>query len=370
MLGLQHCDSSLTICEHVQSFSLLSFGHRLSEIRSSILVNSELHDLFSKFGLVEEMKEQPTKRRGSEIVRERAQAVPFMGAMDGEEKSTELNMDHVYMRYIDFLWGYIFIGPMSYLLWLKGTFILRIRIFCIKRGWMKMKENDDIEEVIAKLCLEQTQVINYFAKTKSGCGSNNENTAVFFFTDFPYVDNDLNNRVADLFVVDINLDTKKFVKAKLDDLDLTASDTLILLWFNTIAAQHVKLHSMANWGINDHHLLQETNPFLRRNSIVTAIYNYFGYTSFSTFMETWEAQGLLSKGWSDSGCFIQCVNHGIKDGIGQHSNIYDIVAYSRFVKFVVKVRPIFMAEFAKHKESFPGIDGEVSAVGIIEHANI
>ena len=53
-----------------------------------------------------------------------------------------------------------------------------------------------------------------------------------------------------IFAVDIDLDTKKFVKAKLDDLNLTAMETFILLWFNTIAAQHVKLHAMANWGIN------------------------------------------------------------------------------------------------------------------------
>lgn len=229
-----------------------------------------------------------------------------------------------------------------------------------------MKENDDIEGLIATFCLEQTLVINYFAKTKKD--SQLGNVAGFFFADFPYVDNNLDYQVANLFAVDIDLDTKKFVKAKLDDMDLTASDTLILLWFNSFATQHVKLHAMANWGTNSHMSLDETNPFLRRNSVVTSIYNYFGYTSFSTFFDTWEKQGLLSKGWSEKAGFIKCVNHGVKDGIGQHGNIIDLVPYSRFVSFVVKVRSIFMDQFAKYKHLFPGIDGEALFVGTILHS--
>ena len=303
------------------------------------------------------MKTKQKNWRENAVVRERAKAVPFLGAMSGEEKAEELNMDHVYIRYLDFLWGFIFIGPMSYILWLKGTSVLRFRIFAIKCGFMKLKECEDMAGLIATFCLEQTQVINYFARTKKD--SELGNIAGFFFADFPYVDNDLNYKVADLFAVDIDLNTKKFVKAKLDDMDLTMSDTFILLWYNTVAAQHVKLHAMANWGANSHISLEETNPFLRRNSVVTSVYNYFGYTSFSTFLDTWESQGLLSKGWSETGALIKCFNHGIKDGIGQHGNIIDLVPHSRFVNFVVKVRSVFMDQFAKYKDQFPGIDGEV-----------
>ena len=55
----------------------------------------------------------------------------------------------------------------------------------------------------------------------------------FFFADFPYVDNDCRFQIANLFAVDIDLDTKRFVKAKLDDELLTAKEAVILLWFNT-----------------------------------------------------------------------------------------------------------------------------------------
>lgn len=338
---------------------------RFSVMQSTIVANAQSHSVFDKCELIADVKEKQKNWRENAIVRERAKATPFMG-LDAKTKAEELDMDHVYIRYLDFLWGFLFIGPMSYYLWLKGTCILRFRIMLVKLGLMKKPVPDDIEGLIATFCLEQTQVINYFARTKKD--SELGNIAGFFFADFPYIDNDLNYKVADLFAVDIDLDTKKFVKAKLDDLNLDAMETFILLWFNTIAAQHVKLHAMANWGINDHISLKETNPFLRRNSVVTTIYNYFGYTSFSTFLDTWEKQGLLSDGWTSKGPLLKCFNHGIKHGIGQHGNIIDLVPHSQFVNFVVKVRMIFMDQFAKYKDLFPGIDGEAMFVGTVLHS--
>merc|ERR1712038_1504659 len=106
-----------------------------------------------------------------------------------------------------------------------GTTIMRFRILLVKLGLTKKPEPEDLEGLIATFCLEQTQVINYFARTKKD--SELGNIAGFFFADFAYIDNDLNYKVADLFAVDIDLDTKKFVKAKLDDTDLTTMETFI-----------------------------------------------------------------------------------------------------------------------------------------------
>jgi len=327
-------------------------------MQSTIVANSDRHKAFAKCELIADVKEKQKNWKDNAIIRERAKAIPHLGAMKGEEHAERLDMDHVHIRFLDFLWGFVFIGPFSMLLWKKGTFVMRLRIWLIKLGILKFKECDDIEALVGKMCLELSQVVNYFAKTKKD--SELGNIAGFFFADFPYVDNDLNFQVANLFAVDIDLDTKRFVKAKLDDSDLTASQACILLWFNNIAAQHVKLHAMANWGINGHLSLEDINPFLRRNSVVTTMYNYFGYSTFSRFLKGWEEQGLLSEGWSSKqNPLIKCFNQGIKDGIGQHGNIVDLIPYSRFVKFIVKVRMIFMDEFAKHKDQFPGIDGEV-----------
>lgn len=126
---------------------------------------------------------------------------------------------------------------------------------------------------------------------------------------------------------------------------------------------------MANWGINLDDSLNGVNPFLRRNSVVTAMYNFFGKTVFSTFFNDWVDQGLLSNGWAAKHePLLQSFNHGIEANVVQHSNIDGLAKYSRLVKFIIKVRAIFLAEFHKHKDLFPGVDGEAMFVGTVIHS--
>lgn len=349
------------------------------ENKKKILDNASHHKSFRSCELLHDLSEMIQVKKMNERLRERVKRsnylIPtsYLSTMIqrpaqhqklSDEKAKELDMDHIYITFFQMLWAYTFIGPFSFFLWKKGTTILAIRDYLHKRGIIKPKPFD-IEELVAKLCLEQTQAIHFYAKTKPD--SDRGNIAGFFFANFPYVDNNSKYQVADLFAVDIDLDTKRFVKAKMDDQDLSASETLILLWYNTIAAQHVKLHAFANWGLNLNDEIKETNPFLHQNSVVTAIYNFFGYSCFRNFMEGWEKQGLLAEGW-DPDALIDSFNHGIRENIWQHSNIEALVPYSRFVKFVVNVRGIFFSEFAKHKESFPGVHGEAMFVGTILHS--
>jgi hypothetical protein len=334
--------------------------------------NAARYEAFDTCELLHDLAELEVTKKENTLIRQRlarsGSTEPFAslerrGSL-ASEIAPELNMDHVYITYQQFLWAYTFIGPSSFFLWMKGITILLIRQFLFKRGIIKPK-SFDINKLIATLCLEQTQAIHYYARTKPG--SKLGNIAGFFFADFPYIDEKNEYQVADLFAVDIDLDTKKFVKAKLNNENLTASETLILLWFNTIAAQHVKLHSLANWGVNLNEAIKDTNPFLLRNSVVTTVYNYFGYSCFRNFMEGWEKQGLLSEGW-DPDALIHCFNHGIKDSIWQHSQIDELIPYSRFINFVIKVRAIFFNEFAKHKDLFPGVHGEAMFVGTVLHS--
>ncbi|KAL7547262.1 hypothetical protein ACHAWF_010586 [Thalassiosira exigua] len=294
----------------------------------------------------------------------------------------ELDMDHIFLKFSDFLWGYTFIGTFSYILWLRGTFVLRFRKFLQKIGLIDPMAHCDYEALAATLLLEQTQVINYIARPEEG------NVAGFFFTDFPWVDQNCDMQIAKLFSVKVDLNTKRFVTAKFNDEEISAKEAVILLWFNTIGAQHVKrkwnplfvrfyhpkltpsaVHSMANWGVNVDDSLEGTNPFFRRNSIVTVMYNYFGYTCFNTFMNNWAKQGLVSKGWVYKAPLLDTFNFGIKSGISEHAHIDQLTKYSRFVKFVIKVRAIFMSEFAKYKKDhFPGVNGEAMFVGTILHS--
>mmetsp|Transcript_4419 Transcript_4419/g.5110 ORF Transcript_4419/g.5110 Transcript_4419/m.5110 type:complete len:503 (-) Transcript_4419:100-1608(-) len=335
------------------------------------LQNSKEHKNFDGCELLHDLKDLKMIKKKNEAFRAKVERTNSLtpGKIIGKgslsnDLAKELNMDHIYVDFFSLLWAYTFIGPFSYLLWKSGTVWLQIRQILVKNNILKMKPFD-IDKVIGKLCLEQSQVIHYYAKTKKN--SKLGNIAGFFFADFPYIDQDSKYQVAKLFAVDIDLNTKKFVKAKFDDIHLTASETLILLWFNTIAAQHVKLHSLANWGVNLDKAVKETNPFLHQNSIVTTIYNFFGYSCFKTFMEGWEKQGLLAAGF-DENSLIDCFNHGIEDNIWQHPNITDLMQHSKFVNFIVKVRTIFFKEFAKHKDIFPGVHGEAMFVGTVLHS--
>ena len=186
-------------------------------------------------------------KKENHVFRERAERTNAITAANAEleekdqdslsqTKANEPNMDHIYLNFSDFLWAYTFIGPFSYLLWLRGTSVLRFRKFLFKIGFIKPE--CDYEALAATLLLEQTQAIHYCGRTKS-------NIASFVFVDFPYVDEDCNMQIADLFDVDIDLKTKRFMKAMLDGEVLNANEAVTLLWFNTIAAQHVKRKYLA-----------------------------------------------------------------------------------------------------------------------------
>lgn len=345
----------------------------LDENKERILENSKFHQNFDSCELLHTVEDMRKVKKENMAFRERAKRTNALTAAQtslqvenlSNERAKELNMDHIFVPFLDFLWAYTFIGPFSFVLWKRRTIVLRFRKFLFKAGIIKLK--CDYDELAATLILEQTHSIHYYGRTKTD--SELGNIAGFFFADFPYVDENCNFQLAALFAVDIDLDTKRFVKAKLGDDNLTAKETVILLWYNTIAAQHVKLHAMANWGVNLDESLEGVNPFFRRNSVVTVMYNFFGYSTFSKLLETWVGQGLLSEGWAKpSNPLIASFNHGIEENVWQHGQIDQLARYSRLVKFVVKVRSIFLAEFQKHKNLFPGVDGEAMFVGTVLHS--
>ena len=80
-------------------------------------------------------------------------------------KAKELDMDHVYVKFSDFLWAYTFVGPFSLLLWKRRTIILRFRKFLHNVGLINPMAKCDYEALAATLCLEQTQAINFYGQT-------------------------------------------------------------------------------------------------------------------------------------------------------------------------------------------------------------
>lgn len=353
---------------HCPSFNhILSFiSASLKKKKNKILTNSKYYETFNSWNTLRCLETSMVGNRNSRSsLNKKSRGYNTVSRMSEPnsssiERAIVLDMDHHYVTFIDFLWVHTFVGPSAYFFWMKEVFVLFIRVKMLKFGWIKMKPFN-VKMLVATLCLEQSNVIQYL-------GTNEENIAGFFFPDFAYIEDvGCQYRVADLFAVDIDLNKKEFVRARLDNKSLTASETLILLYFNAMGSNHVKLHALANWGVNHSDQIKNENYFLYRNSIITIVYNYFGYTCFKGYFSTWKSMGLLSKKWLPD-TLIDCFNHGLRENIWQHSNIVKLSKYSRFVNFIVRTRGIFLSEFTKHKKSFPGIDGEAMFVGTVLHS--
>lgn len=347
--------------EHLENFQGCELLHILAEMKepleganATMLKRSARSSSFS-------CRAKPSLRV-SELVRKtnsRISAVlGFAGSLSKEEAKC-LDMDHIYIPYGHFLWALTFIGPMAMFLWIKGITFLMIRKWLHKKGLIKPKPFDPAE-IVARLCLEGTMGLQYYAI------SHDKKTAGFFYPNFPTVRRDGAFRCFDLLYMEIDLEEKKLVQAKLDDQNLTASEALTLTWFNTIAMNHVKMHALANWGVNMEPEEWQHDKFVARSSLVTVIYNYFGYKVFGTLFATWCSMGVVDGDFSRA--LTQCFDVGVESGIWSHPQIRDLVKHSRFFNFLAKARVIFMAEFDKHRGSFPGIHGEALFVGTVMHS--
>jgi hypothetical protein len=299
-------------------------------------------------------------------------AAPMPGGTGGQQyhatdvmqnQASELHMDHVYISFPSFLWGMTFIGPNALFLWASGVAKLMIRQYLVRQGLMQVTSFDP-EQVVASLFLEGTLAIYCCTQTTTDKGAT---VAEFRLTDFPIVNTNGRVHVAKLFQVDIDLNSKRMVRASLDEEELTASEAMTLAWFHTILANHVKLHALANWGINVEPEQFHNNPVAAQNGVVTVMYNYFGYRTFSSFLPFWKQIGLLSEVWTEPS-LIEVIDHGIRSNIVPHSNIRDLQRHSDLVSFLIKVRRIFHAEFRKHHKSFPLIEAEAMFVGTIVHS--
>jgi hypothetical protein len=97
------------------------------------------------------------------------------------------------------------------------------------------------------------------------------NVAYLFSPDFPNVDIEGKFQVAIFFLLESILTQKRMVSCKMDKVNLAASGTLILLWYNTMSVQHMKVHVLGHRGINMYKEAKEVNPFFQRNSTISVI---------------------------------------------------------------------------------------------------
>ena len=78
----------------------------------------------------------------------------------------------------------------------------------------------------------------------------------------------------------VDLDSKLLLSAYLDRVEISATEAVQLLSMHVATVIHPVLHTYSNWGIDTIH----PDPYVRRMSIVTVIYNYLGSTWFPRYV--------------------------------------------------------------------------------------
>uniref|UniRef100_A0A7S3PXN6 Uncharacterized protein n=1 Tax=Chaetoceros debilis TaxID=122233 RepID=A0A7S3PXN6_9STRA len=285
-------------------------------------------------------------------------------ASQAVKQAKKLNMDHQYMPFRSFLWCSVFVGFPLVFVGVVSSLKLMVLKFLQKRGRIEPKIFDR-KELVGKLLLETSLAVYYIGKRKD---EDDTVTGLFSFPDFPYVKNDSTFNVADLLSVEVDLSKKRMYSAKLDNVDLTPDEAIILLCYYIFSAHHVKIHALANWAVNMEPTQSEKNPFPARNSLVTTMFNYYGVSSFVSLFSIWKKLGLLSEDWNEQS-LIDTFNRGLDNYFFAHPLIREVSQYSEFVDFIIKLRPYFMKEFAKVKDKyFPDCHGEAMFVGTIIHS--
>merc|ERR550539_712837 len=110
--------------------------------------------------------------------RERTEALAWLDRrgtslkfFDGDEKSClsmkqtkEMDMDHVYVNFCDFVLGHYCLAPQAVLFWLSGIICLLVRQRLQRKGLVSPKPFEP-ECVVAKLLLEGVGVMLNFSGT-------------------------------------------------------------------------------------------------------------------------------------------------------------------------------------------------------------
>ena len=272
-----------------------------------------------------------------------------------EGNSSHLDMDHVHLDWKDFLMAYTMIVPSVILLQVSGMCRMTLRKWLHAKGMLSATPCD-YEREVGRLCLESMQAVHFLCFTDE-----DKTIARFAWNNFETVDTRLQLSIASLFTVDINVKTRSMERAMLDNRPLAAPEVFILINFNTTAHSHPKVHALANWGVNP----QITDPFVRWMSVVTVMYNYFGYTTFTQIIDIWRGLGLVRFDFSKT---LDCFRLGLEEGIQPHGDIRKLMPHSSLVDFVVKIRNAFLNMFNSHKRDFATIDGEALFAGTVLHS--
>lgn len=280
-----------------------------------------------------------------------------------------LDMDHIYLSFEDYLWGKTFVGlPLLYGFLFGGPesngFIwIQLREKLEEAGWLQPVPPRDQRYICADMLLGTQLAVYYVGSVEQDDGTVK---GWFQIPDAAYLTLDSTVQYG-MLNVELDLKDKVLIRASLNDSDLAPSDTLILLWLALATQIHPQVHAYANWGVN----LHSRNPFLRRMSVITVMFNSFGQRGLPEWFDCLHLAGFF-KFWQGKHLVGSEAQPGALDRVRQgcpvHRNIHELQKYSPYIDFVMKVRSVFMKQFAKHRADFVGVDKEGLFIGTVLHS--
>jgi len=289
-----------------------------------------------------------------------------LNALQVEEAST-LVMSKLHVPLWDYLWVWLFVAPNATWLWATGVVTLLVRQWLEKRGLIK-RTYFSAPQVAAQLVLEQMQII-YYVRTEHRFLSWRKDKApigVFVWEKFPALDENGQYKVYTEMRIELDLAGKRFyqgwLKHQSGELEpLSADQAVIMIWFDTISATHVKLHAYANWATN----VSVPMKFAKRNSVITVMYNYFGYETFPRLARMWRDTGVAKKDFTR---ITDVFDHGVAHGVPKHPRLKEMTQHSQLANFVVKTRNNFLNLYSDYRAEFLAMDGEAMFIGTVLHS--
>lgn len=278
------------------------------------------------------------------------------------EEPYRMDMDVCHLSLLQYSWGILFVAVPAMMSVLFCLVKFKLREALNKMGWISIEEVD-IAAVVAGLMLETSLVLNFDRKTEDG------RRASFCILSFPTVEGSGSVEIHDCFVIEIDLHTKRMLSAQLGGVELTAQRALIIVWWYIISVNHIKLHAFAERGMDT----AAQDGTLRRNSVVSIMYNFFGRTAFPYFwLPLAQGTGILSttKGNFTSECIREVFAIGIEGGVWDHSAFKELTSHSRYVRFSLLLRPIFLNKLKNYELGSASIlrdGGEAFFVGTVLH---
>ena len=335
-------------------------GNMRANTKSSKLVrqfqsqHDAAHEGASAFEAALFQKKDEARKRSQEKDNE----MPTNHHLTARDPAQKLDMDHVYLSLRDFLWGWLMIAPNAVALWASGVTKMTFRRWLKSKGVIKGRPAS-MEVTVADIILETT-LATYVLETEKD--ENGNMIGRFVWVDVPLLYGVDKMRVFERLTIVIDLTNRKWRSTQLlGHGPVGARDTLCLMGFILYVPSHAKLHCFANWAID----LESKNAFVRRMSVVSVMYNYFGFSGLPTVFAILHKAGLASSTYAE---VKMCLVKGIDSGMHNHNaTIRSLATYSDFVHFIIHIRRRFLQCFTKYTDDFPSTSGECLFLGTVVH---